>query len=191
MIEFDEKYYQRFYLDPATRAVSTLEQARQVAFLSAYLAHLDVPVTSVLDIGCGLGQFLKQLGAAFPTARCTGVEYSAYLCERLGWEQASVVDYHGATCDLVVCNDVLAYLNHVDCSEAIENLARLTRQCLFLQVLTAEDLAVCDTEVTDMRQQRRSANWYRKRLRPHFQAIGGGLFLKRPVTVPVWQLESL
>ena len=190
---FDEDYYERFYRNARTRAESPADSARRAAFISSYLVYLGLPVSRVLDIGCGLGRTLAGLQSAFPEARCTGVEFSAYLCEEQGWIQGSVVDFRAPEpFDLVICNDVLQYLGHVDARAAIANLASLCGGALYFGALTREDWeANCDRARTDGEVYLRSANWYRRRLRGEFSAIGGGMYLRRPEPVTVWSLERL
>ena len=186
---FDRDYYERYYFDEATRAVSADEQARQGAFIAAYLRYLEIPVTHILDVGCGLGRLLHALAEEFPGAVTKGIEYSDYLCEEYGWDQASVVDYEDAPYDLVICSDVLGYLDKRDCRRAIGNLAKLTTSALYLTVMTLDDLDICDEEHTDMNQKLRPHEWYAKHLDRHFASVGGGLFLRKPLKVPVWRLE--
>lgn len=186
---FDADYYQRFYVDADTRAVSNTEQQRQARFIAAYVEYLELPIEAVLDIGCGLGGMLAALQTCWPEAHSSGVEFSPYLCEKYGWAQGSVVDYAGPSADLVVCNDVLGYLDEAQCQLAINNLANLTRQALYISVLTVEDLPVCDQEHTDMQQNLRPAAWYREALAEHFVSVGGGLFLRKPLQTAIWQLE--
>lgn len=187
---FDKAYYDRFYRDPGTRAVTPAAVRRQAAFIAAYLQHLEIPVRRILDMGCGTGLLLRALGRAYPSATTTGVEFSDYLCERYGWQQGSVVDADaGGAADLVVCNDVLGYLNDADCARALSNLATHTRGALYLGVLTREDLTLCDPDRTDAEQVARPAAWYRRRLARNFLPVGGGLFLRQPVAVTVWHLE--
>ena len=100
-----------------------------------------------------------------------------------------MVNVDTAPADLVVCNDVLAYLDNKNCEQAIRHLAGLAQAALYLSVLTIEDMAIVDTELTDMQQQPRSVLWYRKRLDPHFQSVGGGLFIKKPLAIALWRLE--
>ena len=188
-MKFDQAYYERFYENPDTRATSPAEQQRQADFVASYLKYLEMPLERIVDFGCGMGELLRGLGQAFPGASVTGVEVSQYLCDELGWENGSVVDYEDDPFDLVLCTDVLAYLSDADCAAAIDNIARLTTSAAYISVLTAEDEDICDTQHTDMRQQLRSHTWYRKRLNKHFVSAGGGLFLKKPLTVAVWQLE--
>ncbi len=186
---FDQAYYERFYVNPETRAASPAEQQRQARFVAAYLKYLELDVERIVDIGCGLGHLLKTLGKAFPHARCDGVEISAYLCREYGWQQASVTDYDAPAYDLVVCTDVLGYLDDQACEAALGNLGRLSRGALYLSVLTEDDMDICDRAHTDLNQTLRSRAWYIERLEPHFANVGGGLFLKRPLQVAVWHLE--
>ncbi len=186
---FDKAYYDRFYRNPETRAVTPAAVRRQAQFIAAYLNHLEVPVRQILDIGCGTGGLLRALGKAYPKAKARGVEFSDYLCATYGWQQGSVVDVDAGSADLVVCNDVLGYLNDADCASALKNLARHTQGALYLGVLTREDLSLCDPERTDQAQSARPVAWYQRRLSRDFLAVGGGLFLRKPVDVTVWQLE--
>jgi len=190
---FDEDYYERFYRNARTRAESPADSARRAAFISSFLAYLGLPVSRVLDIGCGLGRTLAGVQSAFPRARCTGVEFSEYLCEEYGWARGSVVDFRAPEpFDLVICNDVVQYLGHVDARAAIANLASLCCGALYFGALTREDWeGNCDRARTDGEVYLRSANWYRRRLRGEFSAIGGGMYLRRPEQVTVWSLERI
>ncbi len=80
--QFDKAYYDRFYRNPKTRAATPASARKQAAFIANYLRYLDVPVRRILDVGCGLGATLRALQTEFPKARCVGVEYSDYLCDK-------------------------------------------------------------------------------------------------------------
>lgn len=180
-MEFDADYYERFYRNPSTRATSPAEQQRQARFIASYLRYLEVPVQRIVDLGCGLGALLKQMQKAFPKATTQGVEASEYLCETYGWQLGSVVDYEDEPFDLVICTDVLGYLDDHMCRDALTNLTKLTKHALYLSVMTSEDLLICDEEHTDMSQRLRSHNWYRQALNHRFVSVGGGLFLRKPL----------
>jgi predicted TPR repeat methyltransferase len=187
---FDKAYYDRFYRNPSTRAVTPAATRRQATFIAAYLRYLDVTVQTITDVGCGTGVLLRALNREFPKARATGVEFSEYLCRTYGWTRGSVADYlPEEQSDLVVCNDVLGYLNDGDCERALRNLTTAACSALYLGVLTTEDLALCDPSRTDQEQITRPVAWYFNRLQRDFQSVGGGLFLRKPLDVTVWHLE--
>ena len=188
---FDAAYYARFYGDKATR-VSGLADTRKLArFVAGYLDYLDVPVQRVLDAGCGLGRWKLALAEHYPRARYTGLEWSEHQCARLGWQQGSIADYRGrGRYDLIVCPGVLQYLNDRDAERALDNLGRLCRGALYLEVLTAEDWKdACDQRATDGDVYRRPAAFYRQRLARRFIAVGGGLFVHRDAGAVLYALE--
>ena len=187
---FDKAYYDRYYRNPGTRVCSPGEVQRQGDFVVAYLRHLEVPVRSVIDIGCGLGRLLSTLAEALPKAHALGVESSAYLCAELGWESGTLPDYPThRQYDLVVCYDVLSYLEDNDAAEAIKTLRELTRRALYFGALTLEDRELCDPVRTDTDVHLRSNRWYRHRLGRHFEPVGGGLWLRKPVQAVIWTLD--
>ena len=189
---FDEAYYQRYYFDQKTRVVDPLHLERLSSFVCSYLKYLRVPVHRVLDVGCGVGLWRDPLQKHFPDMRYHGVEYSAYLCERYGWTQGSVVDF-GSTqpYDLVVCQGVLPYLNTADLQKALRNLGDLCCGALYLEAVTREDYErdTIDEDLTDPRLLRHRAQLYRRGLAEHFTALGGGLWLSHRAEVPLFELE--
>ncbi len=187
---FDKAYFDRYYRDPATRSATRDDAQRQADFITAYLRYLRVSIRHVVDIGCGLGHLLQALQAAMPRARMLGVDTSEYLCERFGWQYGSLPHYSPPRpFDLVICHDVVAYLDDDAAAGAIATLARATRKALFFAALTVEDLALCDRARTDTDVHLRPNEWYRHRLGRHFEAVGGGLWLKKPADAVIWSLD--
>lgn len=174
---FDARYYAKWYGDKAERADMA---ARALRFVLSYIDHMDASIRSALDLGCGLGLWKKALGRQAKDVRYTGVELSPYLCEKYGWEKGDAVTYSSSRVfDLVICQGVLQYLSDRDCAAAIDNLARLSRRFLYLEVLTAADAEeICCPEGTDFEVYVRDASWYAKRLKAHFVNLGGGLYAK-------------
>lgn len=93
---------------------------------------------TVLDVGCGQGSLLAELGEAFPHIRPVGTDFSpaslAFARRRLPQAEFMVMDITRSAVerqfDLVVCTDVL---EHVDDDEAaIGNLARMTGSYLLV-----------------------------------------------------------
>jgi SAM-dependent methyltransferase len=190
-MRFDADFYRRFYEDPATRVASAAEAERLGDFICAYAAYLGVRVRRVLDAGCGLGQLQTPVLRRFPGARYTGLEVSEYLARRHGWVHGGLEDFRprGAF-DLVICHDVLQYLDERAAARAVANLGRLCRGLLYVSALTLEDWRVAaDRSRTDGDVHLRPADWYRRRLRRSFVALGGGLFARRGHVPVLWALE--
>ena len=127
-----------------------------------------------------------------PRAHYTALEVSAYLCRRYGWTRAPIETFRARRpYDLVICYDVLQYLDGRAAARALANFARLCRGVLYFSALTRRDYAQnCDRERTDAAVHLRSARWYRQRLRPHFQELGLGFWARRGAPLTLWELES-
>ncbi|MGO9426274.1 MAG: class I SAM-dependent methyltransferase [Steroidobacteraceae bacterium] len=191
---FGPAYFRRFYLDPGTRVTTPQAMRVRARLIAAILAYACVPVRSILDAGCGIGLLRKPFAEVLPRARYTGLEDSEYLCGRYGWTRGSVVNYaprHPS--DLVVCYDVLQYLDDRDAASAIANLSALARSAIYVCALTREDWrANCDRKRTDRRAVRlRAGDWYRRRLKRQFRHLGFGVWLRKDVTAVLWDMERL
>ena len=190
---FGPEFYRRHYADPRTRVVTKAEMSRRADLVAAFVRHGELTVRSILDVGCGLGLMREKLLERFPRARYVGLEASAYLCERHGWEHGSAATFDpGRRFDLVVCYDVLQYLTSRQAAAAIRNLGRLCAGVLHFGVLTTEDWELyCDQKTTDRNVHLRSGNWYRKRLAPTFINAGSGMFVRRGAPVHLWELDQV
>lgn len=188
---FGAAFYERFYRDARTCVASQAETLKLAQLVHAYLRYLGVPVRSILDAGCGLGYWRAAAAKLWPRARYTGIEVSAYLCDRHGWTRASIVDYApGRRFDLVVCQSVLQYLDARDAARAIDNLATLARGAVYIEAPTREDwVQTCDRSRTDGDVHLRPADWYRRRLSRHFLAAGGGIFVPKDGKAVLYALE--
>ncbi|GAC1503483.1 MAG: hypothetical protein NVS1B6_10820 [Steroidobacteraceae bacterium] len=92
--------------------------------------------------------------------------------------------------DLVVCYDVLQYLDDRAAARAISNLATLTRAALYVTALTSEDWRThCDRTRTDRSVHLRTGDWYRRRLQRKFRYLGFGVWLRKEVTAILWDME--
>jgi SAM-dependent methyltransferase len=188
---FDRDYYQRFYFDPRTAVVSRAEMNARARLIAAYVEHVGVPVRRVLDAGCGVGLLRTPLRRAFPRATYVGLEYSEYLCQRYGWTQGSLATFAAEPFDLVVCYDVMQYLDDYTAARALANLARLTRGVLYLSALTARDWREnCDRTRTDSAVHLREATWYGSRLRRYFRPSGVGFWVRRGSPLTTWEMET-
>lgn len=189
---FDRAYYQRFYVNRLTRVISASESAQRGQFVAGFMQQLELPVTKILDLGCGLGGMRRPLLKAFPQASYQGVEISAYACKRYGWTQSSIQDFRTRErFDLVICADVVQYLDDRAAEAAIKHLAQWCRGVLYFFVPTREDWSDnVDHTVTDTQVHVRSARWYRERLRRHFVHLGNGFLARRTLPIHQWALQQ-
>ena len=188
---FNARYYSKWYEeDLETRRYIADKAAR---FVLAYVEHMDSSIGTVLDVGCGLGLWREALQKHSRRIRYTGVEFSSHLCRKLGWQRGDVRTSSPAhPFDLVICQAVLQYLPDSECEAAVENLGRLSRRFLFLEVLTSADAKeVCAPDGTDFDVYVRDASWYRQRLAPHFANLGGGLYAKPAMRQHFYELWRL
>lgn len=190
---FDEAFYRRHYFNPNTRVVTRSEMTRRADLIAAFARHGELRVRTILDVGCGIGLMHRQLVKHFPRAEYVGLEVSEYLCRRHGWVQDSASTYDPArSFDLVICYDVLQYLDARAAAAAVRNLGRLCRGILHFGVLTQEDWDLyCDQRNTDRNVHLRPGIWYRRRLAPAFINSGSGMFVRRGAPVHLWELDQV
>ncbi|MBU6212102.1 MAG: methyltransferase [Gammaproteobacteria bacterium] len=189
---FGRDYYQRFYRNARSSVTSQAEMTARANLIVSYVKHIDCPVGSILDAGCGLGLMRTALLRGLPGATYVGLEYSEYLCQKYGWLNGSIADYRPRQpFDLVVCYDVLQYLDDASAAKAIRNFANLCRGVLFFSALTRRDWREnADQRRTDPAVTMRTAEWYRSRLRRQFRHIGAGFWIRRGAPLVAWELES-
>jgi hypothetical protein len=127
-----------------------------------------------------------------PRAHYVALESSVYLCRRYGWVYGRIEAYRArAPFDLVICYDVLQYLEDAAAQRALANFGRLCRGVLYFSALTRFDFEHnCDRSRTDAGVHLRSAHWYRRRLGRQFREAGLGFWLRRGAPLTLWELES-
>lgn len=192
--EFDRAFFDRFYQRSSTAVISADDVYRRARFVLAYLAHLQLDIQSVLDAGCGTGLWKKALRRLDRDIAYTGIDPSEYLCRRYGWTRTAIADFAPRRkFDLVICQDVLQY---VDESGVRRSIAAMTRACagaLYFDVPTRDDIddGLLDMKRTDQSIHIRSADWYRKILHKDFVNAGGGVFVRRNARAVILALEHL
>jgi 2-polyprenyl-3-methyl-5-hydroxy-6-metoxy-1,4-benzoquinol methylase len=190
---FDQAYYQRYYYDSRTAVTTRREMEVRARLIAALTEHVGIQPRRILDAGAGTGMLRSSLRRLLPRAEYVCLETSEYLCQRYGWEHGQIEAYRPATpFDLVICYDVLQYLDAGSASRALNNFARLCRGVLYFSALTKLDWEWnCDPERTDSEVHLRSALWYRRRLQRHFREAGAGFWLRRGAHVFTWELECV
>jgi predicted TPR repeat methyltransferase len=170
--QYDQAYFERWYRDPALKDQAiggTARLARKVAMAVATAEyHLERPIRTVLDIGCGEGVWRAPLLKLRPKISYLGFDSSQYAIERFGPRRnlhyARFADFeHLRPCapvDLLVCSDVLHYLDTRELDRGLPSLAELCQGVAFLETFTREDGIDGDTHGF----KRRPAKFYRQRL---------------------------
>lgn len=193
------KLYDRDYFDRWYRREPVLSRQRLVRKVALAVAaaeyHLERPIRSVLDIGCGEGAWRAPLLRLRPKASYLGFDSSAYAVQRFGARRnlhlARFADFQSlrpcAPVDLLVCSDVLHYLSAREIDRGLPGLAELCGGVAFLECFAREDRAEGDDEGF----HQRPATFYRSRfLAAGFSQIGSHLWLAPALAGRATALET-
>jgi predicted TPR repeat methyltransferase len=192
--QYDRTYFDRWYRGGGIGGRRRL--ARKVALAVATTEyHLERPLRSVLDIGCGEGAWRAPLLQLRPRARYLGFDSSGYAIARHGarrnLHQARFADFAVLRpcppVDLLVCSDVLHYLEARELDRGLPGLVELCGGVAFLETFTREDHAEGDED----HFKQRPASFYRRRfaalgLRP----LGSNCWLSPVLATQVTALET-
>lgn len=150
------------------------------------------PIENVLDVGCGEGAWFTHLRVLRKRAHYSGIDASDYAIQRFGRERnirkGSFGDLRSVktVSDLVVCSDVLHYIEDRELQRGLPHLARVTGGLAFIEVLTSEDDIVGDVDGLI----RRPASWYRQAFRRAGLAqVGPYCWLPEPMHDVAAELE--
>ena len=145
---YDKAYFDRWYRDDRDK-VATGADVRRKAQLVLGVAEvlLQRKVRSVLDVGCGEAPWRAALRSLRPGLRYLGVDSSEYVVRRFGTTRNIS---HGAfgslgamalrgPFDLIVCCDVLQYVNASDVRAGLQALTPLLGGVAFLEAYTTAD----------------------------------------------------
>lgn len=164
--QYDRAYFEKWYHNHGTRVTAPADVRRKVSMVVSIAEYfLRRPIRTVLDIGCGEGAWLGHLRALRPKIRYAGLDPSDYVVERFGasrnirrasFGELPSLDLEAH--DLVVCSDVLHYVEEREIRNGVAEIVRITEGMAFLEVLTAEDDIVGDLQGFI----RRPAAFYRK-----------------------------
>jgi SAM-dependent methyltransferase len=195
MATYDRGYFDKWYRHPAHRVKSRSELARQVAFVLATTEWvLGRPVRSVLDVGCGEGQWRNALRAHRPRLLYHGVDPSEYAVARYGrtrqLQLGGIEDLATlplrAQYDLVVCCGMLNYLQPDALTNGLRQVADRTGGVAYLELFTDGDAFEGDTNWPAPQ----SARWYRGQLRrAGLVPIGGQCYVHERDVHRVSELE--
>jgi SAM-dependent methyltransferase len=194
---YDRAYFDRWYRDPKTRVKSSAAIRRKASLaLSVAEYYLERPVRTVLDVGCGEGNWLPALRSLRKGLRYTGVDSSRYAVERYGksrnirlgsfstLEQLRLADSY----DLIVCSDTLFYLDLEELKQGLSSLAPRTAGVAFLELYTAQDSLTGDFPKKGLQ----TSAYYRSLLRGHgFLSVGSHCYLGPELHSMAMELEKM
>ncbi len=194
---FDQAYFDHWYRSPKHRvSQKSLLQRKARLALAVAEYHLGHPVRSVLDVGCGEGVWRAVLLAERPNLNYRGIDASDYAVARYGsrrnlsplrFGQLGQTRF-GAPVDLLVCADLLHYLEAREIRQGLAGFAELCDGVAFVEVFARGDDFVGD----HLGFMARPATWYRKQLRAAgFSAAGGHCYLSLRLTAAATALELL
>ena len=183
---FDRAYFDRWYRHPRHRVLDLDEIARRSALVLSLAEYvLERPAQSVLDVGCGEGNWRAPLLRRRPRLRYLGVDSSEYVVRRFG-RRRNIIRGTAETLgtlrrrgpfDVVIASGVLNFLSENELRRAVRALARLTNGVAFLELFTAIDDVVGDTRGW----RPRSAWYYRGVLKQAgFTQCGPHCYVARP-----------
>ncbi len=150
---YDRAYFDRWYRDPRRRVATGADVARKARLVVGIAeALLQRPVRSVLDIGCGEGAWRQALRTLRPGIRYVGVDSSAYVVARFGKARGIRYGTFGTLAqaeldgpyDLVICCDVLQYVNTPELTRGLEAVAGLLDGVAYLEAYTSADEVIGD-----------------------------------------------
>lgn len=164
---YDRAYFERWYRVKKSRIEAPAALRRRVALAVAMAERfLERPIRSALDVGCGEGRWRAELLRLRPKLHYQGIEPSPYAVERFGKRrnivQGSFADLASlgieGQADLVICADVLHYLDERELAAGLPALVRATGGLAYLELLTSDE----EVEGDQMALKLHSPSFYRR-----------------------------
>jgi len=192
---YDRDYFDRWYRPPgvSTGAVARLKNKVALA-VAACEYHLGRPLRSVLDIGCGEGAWRAPLLRLRPAVSYMGLDSSHYAVGRygrsrnlrlVGFKQLAELRFESSV-DLLVCSDVIHYLDTKTLRLGLSGFAELGHGMAFLDLFCRGDAAEGD----EVGWLRRTPTFYRKTFaQAGLLAVGNHCYLLPPLHANASALE--
>ena len=162
MKSYDEAYFTRWYRGRRAAVSDELIGQRARLALAAAEYVLGRDARTVLDVGCGEARWRAPLRRARPGIAYLGVDGSEYAVRRYGRRRNIRLGTLGGVgrlglpgpFDLIVCSDVLQYLETTELRRGLRALRRLSRGVLWLDTYTTTDEFIGDREGWQPRSER-------------------------------------
>ena len=194
---FGKEYWDKNYAEP--EEMDNIMNAKEhAAYMKAILALENVDVSSVIDLGFGLGVLFKEVLKTFKPYRAHGIEPSehpysivakkkmAVESTKLTLENTDLVSWakkeykKDRTFDLGLCTSVFQYLSDEEIEFVLPIMAQRIR-FLYFSVPTNLELKkqVEDLNFKDEYAIHRTREKYLKMIRPHFTFVSSRLLESR------------
>jgi SAM-dependent methyltransferase len=195
LAHYDREYFDKWYRQPRHRVKTRHDMARQLGFIVAATEYLlDRPVRTVLDVGCGEGNWSTVLRSLRPRAKYVGVDGSAYAVRRFGARRNLRLGTFGTIgsiglegpFDLILCLGVLNYVPDDELRRGLRQLRELAGGVAYLEIFTRADEATGDFR----KSAARWPAWYRGVIRrAGFVPVGLHCYLPRELASHAAALE--
>ena len=195
LAHYDRRYFDKWYRHPRHRVKSRQDMRRQLGFIVATAEYLlDRPVSSVLDVGCGEGNWSTVLKELRPRAKYVGVDGSEYAIKRFGARRNLRLGTLGTIgsvglkgpFDLILCLGVLNYVTGEELQRGLRQLRELAGGMAYLEIFTRADDATGDFRRTAAQWP----SWYRTKIRrAGFVPLGLHCFLPKDLASHAAALE--
>jgi SAM-dependent methyltransferase len=164
--KYDRAYFDRWYRGRARIGAEPDVRRKVTMAVSIAEFFLRRSIRNAIDIGCGEAPWFLHLQQLRPKVRYFGYDPGDYAVEHFGTSRkvrrGAFADIAALNIrerfDLVVCADVMHYLQDEEIRRGLPAIVRLLRGAAFFEVLTREDSVVGDT----VGLIRRPAAWYRE-----------------------------
>ncbi len=192
---YDKSYFDKWYRHPKHR-VSTPALTRRKAALALAVAeyYLERTVRTVLDVGCGEGQWQPVLARLRPGIRYLGVDSSEYAVRRFGRSRNLQLGAFGdlgsldlaPSYDLIICSDALYYVPRPELSDGLKVLANHLGGVAFFEAYATGEALQGDIR----KLERRDPAFYRQLFRKHgFISCGSHCYVGTQLAGQVTALE--
>lgn len=190
---FPHTFWCENYAEPET--MDGIYNARRRAKALHALFHSEyIEISSLIDLGFGLGYLFKEMIDVFMPLTAVGIEPSTHAFERVrstqltavetvqvSLEQIDIVKWGESVCpwspfDLGICTSVFQYLSDPEIESILPTLSERVRY-LYFSVPTDRELQFLmeEFDFTDQYAYRRSRDEYRTMLRDHFTIVSNRL----------------
>ncbi len=186
---FDKEYWDVNYSSPDEMdGIGNAENHAKYIKATLDLDYIDI--SSVVDLGFGLGHLFEAVMKEFIPYRAMGIEPSVHVFEEVKKRNIAPVDSTAlklykmdilSWCkdprfkkhfDLGICTSVFQYLTDEEIREILPILSRRVKY-LYFSVPTNKELdrQIEDLEFKDEYAIRRSKSWYQKEIKKHFTFV--------------------